>query len=162
MLQLNFIACLKGSVNLTYRKAWRYNSFSFLIENLLKTKISSTSKSTNAVLNIGDQYLRILLMGDTKSLDRCGKKHRYQFILFFLPWKCHGSAIEVPWKCHGSAVEVLLKCRWSAFEVQTANSHSHRPSPANSPTVHSRLVQNRTFWLGSLVGSRPSPMELLQ
>ena len=41
--------------------------------------------------------------------------------------------------CCGRAVEVPLKFHWSAVEVQTANSNSHRPSP----TIHSRLVQNR-------------------
>ena len=59
---------------------------------------------------------------------------------------CHWSALEVPWKCHGNAVEVALKWRWSAIEVPlkckqpTANGQSHRPSPCNSPTIHSRLV----------------------
>ena len=45
-------------------------------------------------------------------------------------------ATKVPWKCCCSVVE-----------VKTANSHSHRPSPANSPTIHSRLVQNCAFYL---------------
>ena len=51
----------------------------------------------------------------------------------------------VAFKCHWSSVEMPLKCHWSAFEVPTANSHSDRPSPANSPIIHSRLVQNCTF-----------------
>ena len=54
-------------------------------------------------------------------------------------------AVEVALKCRGSAIEVLLKYRWTAVEVQTANSHNHRPSPANSPTIHSRLVQKHAF-----------------
>ena len=61
------------------------------------------------------------------------------------------SVVNVSLKRLWSAIEVLLKCRWSAIEVPlkcqqpTANSHSHRPSPANSPIIHSRLVQKRTF-----------------
>ena len=35
------------------------------------------------------------------------------------------------------AIEVPIKCCWSA------NSHSHWHSPANSPVIDSRLVQNR-------------------
>ena len=53
-----------------------------------------------------------------------------------VPCRWRGSAIEVPL----NSVEVPLKCKHP-----TANSHSHRPSPANSPTIHSTLVQNRTF-----------------
>ena len=51
----------------------------------------------------------------------------------------------VPWKCPGSAVEVPLNYRWSAVEVQTANSHSERPSPAKSPTINNRRVQKCAF-----------------
>ena len=51
--------------------------------------------------------------------------------------KCHWSAVEVAFEV---PFEVPLKCHWSAVEVQRANSHSHRPSPANSPNIHSRLA----------------------
>ena len=67
-----------------------------------------------------------------------------------VPWKCSGSIMEVPWKCHWSAVEVLLKCKYP-----TANSQSHTPSPANFPTIHSRLVQNRAFYQSR--GEKPFP-----
>ena len=46
-----------------------------------------------------------------------------------MSWKCCGSAIEGPWKC----------------KHPTDNSHSHRPSTSISPTIHTRLVENRTF-----------------
>ena len=51
-------------------------------------------------------------------------------------------------------MEVPLKCHWSAVGVKTANSHSHRPSLANSPTIHSRLAQNLIF-LFKLCHHRP-------
>ena len=50
--------------------------------------------------------------------------------------------------CCLSVVELPLKCDWSAFEVPlkckqpSAISHSQRPSPANSPTIHSSVHFN--------------------
>ena len=55
------------------------------------------------------------------------------------------NAIEVPGKCCGCVVKVQLKCPRIVIEVQIANSHSHKTSPANSPTIHSKLVPNRAF-----------------
>ena len=75
------------------------------------------------------------------------------FFFFSVMLKCRWSAVEVSLKWRWNTIEVQMRFCWSAVEVLTDNSHCHRPHPANSPIIHSKLVQNLeekngpTFWL---------------
>ena len=80
-----------------------------------------------------------------------------------VPLMCRWSAFEGPLKCRWSAVEVLLKGRWSAIEVPLkcqqpkANSHSHWPSPANSPIKLSTVGWSKTARFNNLVEKNGPP-----
>ena len=106
-----------------------------------------------------------LHIGDTNSLNICGWKQQYHFFTLVgdvdcRPQNCHHP--HHPIGCKILSVWVKCASKHTVFSrkfnllshfyivgfflgVKTANSHSHRPSLAKSPTIQSRLVQNKAF-----------------